>query len=96
VLKRKIKICAQPALWSTDVIPRATELVANHGLVCCERLDGVGELNLSARAVLRSFKRLKDLWAQHITAHDRQVGWGICRFGLLNEAAEWNCSTTIG
>ena len=87
MLKRKIKICAQPALRSADVVSGATELVANYRLLCCERLDSVGELNLSARAVLRSFKRLEDLWAQHIAAHDRQVGWGICRFGLLNKAA---------
>ena len=95
VLKCKIKICAQPALRSADVVSRATELVANHRLLCRERLDGVGELNLPTRAVLRSLKRLEDLWAQHIAAHDRQVRWRICRFGLLNKAAERNDPAAI-
>ena len=70
-------------------------MTRNHWLLLCERVDCIGQLNLTVQSVWRLLESLKYLWAQHVASDNGEVRWSVRSVWLLNNAAERNCAPLV-
>ena len=73
MLERDVQVCAKPALWRADVVARSREVSRNDGLLLRERMNGVGQLNLTVDAMGRLLQALEDLRAQDVATDNSKV-----------------------
>src|SRR5690242_19117889 len=78
----------EPAHRGAGVIAVALERVAEHALLVHQRLDGVGELDLAARAALRLLELLEDLGRQHVAPDHREVRRRVLGLRLLHQVRD--------
>src|SRR5690606_14649168 len=70
------------------VVALAFEVVAVHRLFLEKARNGVGQLDLAARALGRGFQKFKDARRKQVTADDARGGGRDVRRGLFDDAGE--------
>jgi hypothetical protein len=73
VTERDMQVGAEPTLWRTDVVSSSREMSRDDGLLLCQGMNRVGELNLTVNPMGCLLQPLKDFRTKDVAADNGEI-----------------------